>query len=114
MKTAAISLVLALLVAPFAALAQSASEEESLVAGADKLFAAGQFAEAAKVYSGVLAAHPETVPAVIGLGRVALLSNRLDEAERWFRQAIALRPDDADAKVMLAEALYRRDDFTGA
>ena len=31
-----------------------------------------------------------------------------------WKRAIALHPDDADAKVMLAEAFYRRDDFQKA
>ncbi len=43
-----------------------------------------------------------------------MLSNRLDDAERWLKAAIALRPGDADPKVMLAEAYYRRDDFEKA
>ena len=48
------------------------------------------------------------------LGRVALLANRLDDAQMWLERAIALHPDDADAKVMLAEAFWRRDDFQKA
>ena len=32
----------------------------------------------------------------------------------WLDRAIALHPDDADAKVMLAEAFWRRDDFQKA
>jgi hypothetical protein len=31
----------------------------------------------------------------------ALLSNRLDDAQKWLEEAITLQPDDADAKVML-------------
>ena len=43
-----------------------------------------------------------------------MLSNRLDDAQKWLEKAITLQPDDADAKVMLAEAFYRRDDFQKA
>ena len=32
----------------------------------------------------------------------------------WLEKAIDLRPDDTDAKVMLAEVFYRRDDFEQA
>ena len=38
----------------------------------------------------------------------------LDDAQKWLEKAIALKPGDADAKVMLAEAFYRRDDFQKA
>jgi len=48
------------------------------------------------------------------LGRIALLSNRLDDAQKWLEKAITLQPGDADAKVMLAEVFYRRDDFQKA
>jgi hypothetical protein len=43
-----------------------------------------------------------------------LLSNRLDDAQKWLEQAILLWPGEADAKVMLAEAFYRRTDFERA
>src|SRR5213076_2441141 len=52
--------------------------------------------------------------ATLRLGRIALLANRLDDAQRWLEKAISLRPNDTDAKVMLAEAFYRRDDFQRA
>ena len=48
------------------------------------------------------------------MGRIALLSNRLDDAQKWLERAIALQAADADAKVMLAEVFYRRDDFQRA
>src|SRR4029079_6998007 len=32
----------------------------------------------------------------------------------WLEKALALHPDDADSKAMLAEAFYRRDDFQKA
>ena len=60
------------------------------------------------------AQDPKDFAAILGLGRVALLSNWLRDAQKWLEQAIALQPDDADAKVMLAEAFYRRDDFQSA
>ena len=48
---------------------------------------------------------------MLQLGRIALLANRLDDAQKWFEQALALK---ADARIMLAEAFYRRDDFQKA
>jgi hypothetical protein len=43
-----------------------------------------------------------------------LLSNQLDDAQKWLEKAMALQPGNADPKVMLAEAFYRRDDFQKA
>ena len=60
------------------------------------------------------AQNPKDYSAILQLGRIALLSNRLDDAQKWLEKAIALQPGDADAKVMLAEAFYRRDDFQKA
>jgi len=81
---------------------------------ADQLFKAGKFAEAGELYAKIAAQDPKDHAAALQLGRIALLSNRLEDAQKWFEQVIALRPGDADAKVMLAEVFYRRDDFQTA
>jgi Aspartyl protease/Tetratricopeptide repeat len=87
---------------------------QSGIDSANRLFQAGKFAEAGKLYSQIVAQNPKDYSATIQLGRIALLSNRLDDAQKWLEKAISLRPNDADAKVMLAEAFYRRDDFQKA
>jgi hypothetical protein len=81
---------------------------------ADRLFQAGKFAEAGKLYSQIAAQNPKDYSATLQLGRIALLANRLDDAQKWLEKAITLQPGDADPKVMLAEAFYRRDDFQKA
>ena len=81
---------------------------------AGRLFQAGKFAEAGKLYSQIVAQNPKDFSATLQLGRIALLSNRLDDTQKWLEKAITLQPDDADAKIMLAEAFYRRDDFQKA
>ena len=81
---------------------------------ADRQFKAGKFAEAGEHYAKIAAHDPKDHAAALQLGRIALLSNRLEDAQKWFEQAIVLRPGDDDAKVMLAEAFYRRDDFQRA
>src|SRR5262245_33602658 len=81
---------------------------------ANQLFEAGKFAEAGKLYSKIIAQNPKDFSATLQLGRIGLLSNRLDDAQKWLEKAITLQPDNADAKVMLAEAFYRRDDFAKA
>jgi len=81
---------------------------------AGQLFRAGKFSEAGKLYSQVAAQNPKDYSAILQLGRIALLSNRLDEAQKWLETALALQPENADAKIILAEAFYRRDEFQKA
>jgi cytochrome c-type biogenesis protein CcmH/NrfG len=85
--------------------------KQSEIVSADGLFHEGKFGEAGELYSRIAAQNPKDYSALLQLGRVALLSNRLDDARKWLEEVIDLKPDDADAKVMLAEAFYRRDDF---
>jgi hypothetical protein len=106
--------LLVVLVASCAASAQPAEPRPSPMASGNRLFEAGEFAEAAEQYARIVAEHPDDYPAMLGLGRVALLSNRLVDAENWLKKASALRPGDTDPKVMLAEVYYRRDDFEKA
>jgi predicted Zn-dependent protease len=115
MTFARICIALAVILAPCSFSGQAASQaQQSEIGFADRLFQVGKFAEAGALYAGMAARDPKEFAAIIGLGRVALLTNRLDDAQKWLEQAVALQPDDADAKVMLAEAFYRRDDFQKA
>src|SRR5262249_693859 len=86
------------------------SEKES----AGRVFYAGKFSEREKLHSEIVAQNPKNHSATVQLGRIALLSNRLDDAQKWFEKALALQPDDTDVKVMLSQAFYRRDDFQKA
>ena len=86
-----------------------AKQSESDSAG--RLFQAGKFSEAGKLSSQIVAQNPKDYSAILQLGRIALLSNRLDDAQKWLEKAITLKPNDNDPKVMLAEVFYRGDDF---
>jgi len=88
--------------------------KQSGIDSADRLFQVGKFAEADKLYSQIVTQNPKDYLATLQLGRIALLSNRLDDAQKWLEKAITLKPGDADPKVMLAEVFYRRDDFQKA
>jgi predicted aspartyl protease len=90
------------------------SPKQSEIDSADRLFQAGKFAEAGKLYSQIVTQNPKDYSATLQLGRIALLSNRLDDAQKWLEKAITLQPGNADPKVMLAEVFYRRDDFQKA
>jgi len=81
---------------------------------ADGLFAEGRFGEAAELCGARLTEVEDDYPAVLRLGEIALLANRLDEAERRLSKARQLRPDEARPMALLAEAYYRRDNFQAA
>src|SRR3990170_1670748 len=78
---------------------------------ADGLFAEGHFDEAEACYRVLLAEAEDDYHVLLRLGEIALLANRLDEAERRLSKARQLRPDEARPMALLAEAYYRRDDF---
>jgi hypothetical protein len=110
-----ITWILTVVIASFSFLAQAPAEPgEPIVDSADRLFQLGKFAEAGELYSRITAQNPNDYSATLQLGRIALLSNRLDDAQKFLEKAMILRPNDTDAKVMLAEAFYRRDDFQKA
>ena len=88
--------------------------KQSEIDSANRLFEAGKFAEAGKLYSQIVAQNPKDFSATLALGRIALLSTKLDDAQKWLEKAIALQPENNDPKVMLAAAFYRRDDFQKA
>ncbi len=81
---------------------------------ADELFQAGKFAEAEKFYLQALKEDPQNFRCLVHLGRIALLSNRLEDAEKWLTQAAELRAEEPVPKSLLAEIFYRRDDFLRA
>ncbi len=115
MKPARICIALVVVLAPCSFSGQATSQpKQPEIDAANRLFQVGKFAEAGKLYSRMAAQNPKDYSATIQFGRIALLSNRLDDAQKWLEKAITLQPGDADAKVMLAEVFYRRDDFQKA
>src|SRR6195256_5721601 len=114
MRSAGVCLALLVMIAPCPCLGQAAEQKPSPIDSADRLFQIGEFAQAGEQYARIAADAPDNYSAILQLGRIALLSNRLDDAKRWLERAITLRPGDTDPKVMLAEVYYRRDDFEKA
>ena len=115
MKFASICIAFAVIVRLCGFSGKAASEpSQAQIESANLLFQSGKFAEAGEIYAEIVAQDPNDYAAIVQLGRIALLANRLDDAQMWLDRAIALHPDDADAKVMLAEAFWRRDDFQKA
>lgn len=113
MVSARICIVLAMLAPCFSEQAIS-QPRQSDIDSATRLFQAGKFADAGKLYARMAAQNPRDYSAALALGRIALLSNRFDDAQKWLEKAIALQQDATDAKVTLAEVFYRRDDFQKA
>ena len=116
MKFARICIALAsIVIVPCSSPGQATPQpKQSGIESANRLFQVGKFAEAEKLYSQIVMQNPKDYSATLQLGRIALLSNRLDDAQKWLEKAITLKPGDADPKVMLAEVFYRRDDFQKA
>jgi predicted aspartyl protease len=84
------------------------------IEAADALFKVGNFAEAAKLYARVVSGKAGNYPAALRLGNLALLSNRLADAQKWLEKARALKPSEQAPQALLAEVFYRRDDFAAA
>ena len=115
MKPVRICIALAVILAPYSLPGPATSQPKPPeIDAAPQLFQAGKFTEAGKLYSRLAAENPQDYAAILQLARIALLSDRLDDAQKWLDKAISLQPEGADAKVMLAEVFYRRDDFQKA
>jgi len=100
---------------------------------ADDLFKAGKFAEAEQHYAEALLTNPENIQALARLGTIALLANRLDDAQRWLTRAIELKgseswsrrvfdslarrwfgPEQQTPEALLGQVFYLRGDYQQA
>jgi tetratricopeptide (TPR) repeat protein len=80
----------------------------------DQLFKAGRFAQADHAFARQLRDNPADAHALAQRGRIALLSNRFEQARRFLAEAVRLAPGDAFAKRRLAECHIRQDDLPPA
>ncbi len=78
---------------------------------ADKLYFQGQFAEAARMYARVAKKDPAAYGAVLRLGRISLLGNKLEDAEMWLKKAMALKAQEKEPQALMGEVLYRRNEY---
>jgi hypothetical protein len=74
-------------------------------------FSIGDFEAAREVATAVLEAYPDDFRAATILGQVALLENRLEEAEGWLHHAIELKPTHQETRRGLLETYYRQKRF---
>jgi predicted aspartyl protease len=75
----------------------------------DQLFKNGEFKQADRGYAYLLRKDPGNAHAVAQRGRIALLSNKFEDAERFLAKAIDLAPGDNFSKRQLAECFVRQD-----
>lgn len=68
-----------------------------------------QFAKAQKLYDDALALEPNSVPALIERGRVALHQGKPGEGEPFVRRALALQPKDGEALDTMIKILEKQD-----
>ncbi|MEV0346432.1 aspartyl protease family protein [Nonomuraea sp. NPDC050680] len=80
----------------------------------DRLFKSGDFKQADRGYAYLLREDPGNAHAVAQRGRIALLSNKFEEAEKLLTKAIGLAPDDTFSKRQLAECFVRQDEVARA
>lgn len=76
--------------------------------------AADDLAGAKAAFEAALKEDARFAPAALGLGEVAHRSAKLDEAGRWIRKAVELRPDDPHAQASLGRYLAVKGDAAGA
>src|SRR5207249_8552426 len=93
MKFVRSCIALAAIIAPGSFSGQTTSQSrQSEIDSANQLFQVGKFAEAGKLYSQIATQNPKDYSATLQVGRIALLSNRLDDAQKWLEKAITLQP----------------------
>jgi putative PEP-CTERM system TPR-repeat lipoprotein len=71
----------------------------------DALLGLGKTDEARRLYETVLAAQPAFPPALIGMGRVAMLARDVDAAGKYAAQALAAQPRNTDALLFKGDLL---------
>jgi len=106
------AIVLALALASGAAIAGDTASRD--IEEADHQFFAGHFSEAETLYRAVAPTSTDYKSALRQLGTIALYENRLDDAERELRSALAGPDHDTKIYALLAEIASRRGRFADA
>ena len=107
-------LLTCILVLVFSVVHNAHTQDAGPLSAADELFRAGKFAAAQTLYSKFNAKNPKDFISALQIGRIFMLGNQLEPAQRWLERALLLKPNDPDAKIMLAEVFYRQDEFAKA
>jgi Flp pilus assembly protein TadD len=84
------------------------------IAHAEQLLDLRRDGEAEQRFRDVLVSDPESVPALLGLGRALNRQDRHEEAERVVRSALALAPEHSGGHQVLVDVLCDRRDGAAA
>lgn len=79
---------------------------EAAVLAADR-FKMGCFLEAEELFRASLQSDPDNVQTLSRLGRLALLGNRLEDAQQWLDRALAIKQRQSWSQRTLAQAMQR-------
>jgi tetratricopeptide (TPR) repeat protein len=93
---------------------RGARTRAELVAAAEVRATLGEFEEAFAAYELLLLDHPADPEVMLGLGRMAMRTDRLERAEPVLRRAVSLSPRSAAAQAALGLLLIKKDDPAGA
>lgn len=99
---------------PVPATTQLSASTMTLVNDARRHFARREFDSAAGKFTQALQADERNVPALGGLAISEMELNRLDEAEKTIRKAIAIAPDNATAYSTLGQIKFRQKQYDAA
>lgn len=91
-----------------------AAEHGVNLPNAVRLFKQGDFAEAKTEFEKILARSPQDVKALIYTGYIALLENRLKDAEKHLRASLDRMPRPETIKSLLFDVYCRQDDYANA
>jgi tetratricopeptide (TPR) repeat protein len=71
-------------------------------------FSQKDYTTAGSKYEAVLATEPSNIVALTNLGIIRYQQNRLDDAEKYLRQATAAAPNDSNTRSLLGVVYYRK------
>jgi Flp pilus assembly protein TadD len=75
----------------------------------DALLREGRFEEAERAFRRLLRQDPNDAHAAAGIGYVAMLSNRFEDAETFLTKAVTLAPNDRTSQGLLGDCFVRQD-----
>lgn len=93
-----------------AARKENPNDESLILSEADLYLKVKDFENYTRVVNEALAKNPNNVDLVYNLGVVSAGANKLDEAEKYYRKALAIDPNYFNANLNLAELIIRADD----
>jgi Flp pilus assembly protein TadD len=89
-------------------------EIEAIAALGFQLYEQGRVVDAESIFNGLIALDSHVYYGYAGLGALALVREKLDDASRWLSRAAELNPLDPTVHANLGEALLRQAKFEEA